>query len=103
MDRPKQTTWATGWIEYADALEQRLERAARDVKWHTEQYADCADELKKLKREIRGRKKGAHSLADENTRLNAELNTWVSAWIKGDIRAPKGVRWWIRQLEVSDE
>jgi hypothetical protein len=26
MDRPKQTTWATGWMEYADWLEGENER-----------------------------------------------------------------------------
>jgi hypothetical protein len=26
MDRPKQTTWATGWIEYADWLEAENKR-----------------------------------------------------------------------------
>jgi hypothetical protein len=30
-------------------LEAKLERAAGDVKWSTEQYADCADELKKAR------------------------------------------------------
>jgi hypothetical protein len=25
MDRPKQTTWATNWIEYADWLEAKVE------------------------------------------------------------------------------
>jgi hypothetical protein len=52
MDRPEYTTSsAWQWIEYADALEQRLERAAGDVKWNTEQYADCADKLKKVRAE----------------------------------------------------
>jgi hypothetical protein len=39
MGRPKQTTWATGWIEYADALEQRLSQETLELK-HAKRMAD---------------------------------------------------------------
>jgi hypothetical protein len=48
MDRPKQTTWAIGWIEYADWLEAELETVNQE---YQNMDADYEKQVLKLEAE----------------------------------------------------
>jgi hypothetical protein len=108
MDRPKQTTWATGWIEYAEWLEaenailqnnnEALNKDDKTLKDHIELLESDGDKLREALESMAmaALDNGAETVTDndyrplptegrdekryEDARMLAEDIRWKSGW-----------------------